>query len=442
MEIYDRFDIIVKLAYAKALLYRNNVSFWQRVYFEHIEIMTSSTYREADGIKKGLNAYDEAFKSILFAMDSGNFNYDEPLNANRYSQISDGAHRLSCAIATHTTDSLKYKEEEHNVRYGLELFYEYDFKFAGIVLEDFLLTNPDLRLAIIWPSNPNAESIFQKLQGKMIDYRLELNEIGKINLVRVAYSNEQWLGSIENKYSGAAIKAAECFRQKGPARLVIFKSNKQDLNDLKGRLRKIGGVDKHSIHITDTHDETVEKSLDLLGSNPNDWINNRLIYRDNEFCDRLRQVQSFVNLTQVSPKWYKLVGSTLLEYYDIVKSDDLDVATAMTITDLSINQARKRKIEFREASIEYVAMNRAYVCGVPLHNLRQLMIEYERAIGDDKKQYYLKLINHSSSYDKSFESRLARRRLRNRITRMILNFLFDIGLYHFVRKVYRGIAKR
>ena len=72
------------------------------------------------------------------------------------------------------------------------------------------------------------------------------------------YYGEEWLGNVKNHFRGANAKLIECFKTFDEFNVIAFEAeNLEDVLKIKNNIRELFGVGKHSIHITDTKDETL-----------------------------------------------------------------------------------------------------------------------------------------------------------------------------------------
>ncbi|MCV5342301.1 hypothetical protein OFC87_35780, partial [Escherichia coli] len=84
------------------------------------------------------------------------------------------------------------------------------------------------------------------------------------NLVTTFYSGEKWLGEACNNFNGAMGKALPCYRS-NRTNLIWFRiPNDISIVEFKDNFRKSISADKHSVHMTDTPEETLDVSDSLL----------------------------------------------------------------------------------------------------------------------------------------------------------------------------------
>ena len=82
------------------------------------------------------------------------------------------------------------------------------------------------------------------------------------------YKGEEWAGNWGNDFAGFRKKVQACFPDKGP--LSVYWVDLPDLEQarvLKEKIRDIYKIGNHSVHINDTHEETLRLSRALLNVN-------------------------------------------------------------------------------------------------------------------------------------------------------------------------------
>ena len=81
---------------------------------------------------------------------------------------------------------------------------------------------------------------------------------GQITLIYLIYYGENWLGNPKSINSGAQDKANKCFLKSNRLRIVFFSSDDDDdLINFKKEIRSKYKYKKHSLHITDTYQDTL-----------------------------------------------------------------------------------------------------------------------------------------------------------------------------------------
>ena len=324
----NRFDLAAKLIYLRYLDNPRSSDFGQRLYVRHVEVMNGLF--ESDGSKKiGRDGFINSFNNVYESIKQKGFDSEFPIPVSDEGAIEDGAHRLSSSIflgksvytisAACLTLKLDYKYFKDR---GLDSVY-----LDEMALE-YLRYFDDIRLAILWPTagKKNAQNIEEELEknGDII-YKKEVNleNNGPILLVKEVYSGEEWLGSYDDGFVGASNKAAWCFSKKGPVIVYLYKSN-ADLVALKEEIRGKIGEGKHSIHITDTHEETLRLARTFFNINSLHWLNVAKIKSFKWFNELLSTYKKFLYSSLRDSESFCLDGSSVLAAYGVREPRDLD----------------------------------------------------------------------------------------------------------------------
>ena len=140
----------------------------------------------------------------------------------------------------------------------------------------------DVYIAILFPCVQDKsidyeiiKKIFNKFGCIMYTKNTELTALGALNLIRIAYEGEPWIGS--NK--STQLSFLKRFVNKSKTGLYRIKAilfeckNLKTVVKCKSTIRKIFNCGLRSIHINDTHQETLTLARTLFCKNSVDFIN-------------------------------------------------------------------------------------------------------------------------------------------------------------------------
>jgi hypothetical protein len=261
---FTRFDLAFKLFYLD-IKYKNK-KLAKEVYIEHIRAFSLGQFiepgnEEKYGIDKFIDEFDKTFKSIK----ENGFDKNQtliPLSKN--SSIANGAHRIASAIyLDKKVDCVQIDSCDHI--YNYEFFYKRNVSenILDMIANKYIEYANNVYIAFLWPigiqKDKEAKEIFKNI---VYENKIKLNHNGAHNLLSQIYYGEKWLGCIENNFSGANAKLIECFKTFDEFSIIAFESNNLDeVLKIKEDIRDLFGVGKHSIHITDTKEESFTSAI-------------------------------------------------------------------------------------------------------------------------------------------------------------------------------------
>jgi len=323
----NRFDIIAKYIYVKFKVENISSDFVKELYLNHIKVFNGFVEND-ESQKIGEKAFLQSFDNLIESIKNKGFLDKNIIPLANDNSILDGAHRIATAIYfNQRVRTISTELEPHNFNYeffekrGLERVY-----LDAMALE-YAKLKDNVYIILIWPSAEGKESelkeIFEKY-GKIV-YRknVYLTENGSVNLILQTYKNEKWLGNEKNDYIGARNKARWCFQGNNPLRVFLFESA-EDLIKMKEEIRRLFNIGKHSIHINDTKDETIELAGLLFNENSIHWLNNAQ-RRDFKWFDRLlKHYVNFLKKKKLDFDKFCIDGGAVLAMYGIRETRDLD----------------------------------------------------------------------------------------------------------------------
>ena len=328
-----RFDLIFKYLY---LQYPKN-EFAKFAYIENIRAFNGFYEVEpSDGIAKNSpEDFSKSFDKLYESIKEKNFDSSlgiVPIGNN--GEISDGAHRL--AVCAYLNKEIETQPDGRNDLYDYRFFIRQnmnsDVMDYGAL--EYVKLNPNayiVNLHSVADSSKDDQVIQILEKYGFIYYKkdIELTFDGYVNLKKLSYGSfwerEPWIGSVENKFSGAQMHAKNSMG-KNPLRAFVFVCDNLDkVIKAKAEIRSLFNIGNFSIHINDTRDEAVwlaqtyfnKNSLEMINARPFDYENIRF----DKMIDHLKQVaQEYgANVDDICG-----AGSTPFDIYGLRKSSDLD----------------------------------------------------------------------------------------------------------------------
>lgn len=277
-----RFDLYAKLYYIK---HRDeNKEKALEVYYQHIKAFNPDWKEPGREDKINRKDFIETFDKLIDYFQKHDFdNSISIVPIGKDNTILDGAHRIA---------ALAYWDKEVTIaRFDkivpkCQFDYEY-FKQRGLsnevsdlIANEICQWNENVFIACLWPKMGNA---IQKGKAKKTintfsvpfyikEVKPTLNALTMF--IANIYRRQNWVGNINNGYVGAKDKALNCYAFGQNIEFVYFCSeNLNEVLKLKESIRTLFPHDKHSIHITDTHEESIEIAfLTLTNEGLKEWL--------------------------------------------------------------------------------------------------------------------------------------------------------------------------
>jgi len=325
-----RFDIIPKFFYAK---YRELCidSLWAReIYEAHLRAFNGVSEGDASG-KSGINAFTDSFNALLDSIKKVGFDPQRSLvPVDHAGVIIDGGHRLAASLLyRRNLDILEFDINANSYNYEFFLNKGLTPEYCDAIAFEYCNLNPHSYIVTVFPSAVGKEQEIRnilKRHGEVFyDRQVQLSHLGSINLIRQIYAKEHWVGSYANQFKGAQNKAAECFRTKGPVRVyVITSTHFEKVKTIKQEIRDLFGISNHSVHINDTHEETIRLGQLLLNTNSVHFLNNAQLKTFPRFQTHFDNYKKVLQQQRVDGEFLCIDGSSVMAAYGMREARDLD----------------------------------------------------------------------------------------------------------------------
>ena len=349
----SRFDLNSKLLYLDGVSARNFN--YEDLYQSFINAFTLGSFKEpGNPFKNSFEIYKKSFADIYNSLKLDDFNKTKSLvPISKEGIILNGSHRVAAAI--------KLKKNISCIRLDIEPpNYDQNFFKNRLVSEDFLdqcaqkqiEIDENIHVAVMWPAGClKGFKIENFLPNIFYKKQLNLSLNGLKNFVNIVYQGEDWLGSKNNGYSGAFLKALPCYSN-SPISLILFKPpKKKDLNLLKSEIRNILCKGKNSIHINDTHIEALRITKAFLNKNTMHFLNNcKDIEKRNFFYD-FEKFKDFAYKKKIDKNLIALDGSMVLSAYSLRDARDIDFIAHSSI-EKNIKTNNKSLISLHNKNVE------------------------------------------------------------------------------------------
>lgn len=453
----NRFDIAIKFLYLKTLIHNPKIA--KEIYKRHLEIFGNGKYMEyGNSYKNSENAFIKEFQKLDKSIKNNGFIKAKsliPLSKNN--SAINGAHRIASAIF--------HKKKIFSIQTTLN-DHNYDFKFfknkffpkkflyeAALVFTKLKL---NARVAFLWG---NVFEEFDKITNKFKNVYfyddLKLTNNGKISIIYLIYKNEVWLGNPSLISSGASDKANKCFSKSNRLRIIFFSDDK-DLINFKKEIRSNYSYGKHSLHLTDTYQDTLRLAKTLLNINSLDFINKNKIVNLKKSLDENELIIKYAKERKISISDFLVSGSKTLELYGYRESRDIDLLSFYKIVKddkkkISSHNHQSYYYKIKLEELIYDQTNYINLEGVKYVSIYNLAV-FKNYRNELKDQEDLKLISKIIDSDKLFKKQLFLDfykmlvffliRSKLKIFSLIVKLLKKTFFYKNLRRIYRKLVSK
>lgn len=340
---WNRFDVLFKYLYALSRERGWITPFYRDMYRHHLEIWNN--FSEYDNLEKNsFESFDRSFQELLQDVKAHGFDSEKssvPVSDDKY--LLNGAHRLaaclvynkkiSCRPGTNVVDGqldCSYYFFRQLKQYG-----ELDTSLADRAALEYAKLKPRCRIVTLYPSATRCgridevRAILKKQCQLIYEKSVKLNQLGAVNLMRELYHKEPWAEA--NGGAGYAQKAGLCFEGRGLFKRItpmrVFLVEFDDLNAsvrAKEEIRMLYNIEKHSVHINDTYEETLRLVKCLFNKNSIHFLNhfNGQFYP--LFEELLQELIEWINGHGLDLDDYCVSAGSVLSVYGLKDCKDID----------------------------------------------------------------------------------------------------------------------
>lgn len=325
-----RFDIIPKVLYAKF----QDIQWFTSLYKDHI--MTFNGGKEDDNGKKSVEDFIVQFRKLINSMSVHGYDSKYPLLISRNMNLVNGSHRLSISYLFGITPSVTTLNNDHHTVYDYRFFKHRNSKNPivkhGMELEymDFcaLYASKIFKKSLVVCIFPRAEGDIQKTlqilssHGTVFYHKtFSLSYTGLVNLTYELYRGEGWIGGF---YPNTPSKADVC-RGNNPLHSILWiPNNGTNVVQVKERIRELYHVGKHSVHIPDTHHESIRIAKTVFHDKSLQYINKITLPLNNHNRALLQKYHTLVNNSSHDVDDFCVDSSFILAMYGLREAKDLD----------------------------------------------------------------------------------------------------------------------
>lgn len=443
----NRLDIIAKMIYIESK--ELGIEYGKEVYKEHIRAVTKDSFIESGNLgKNSIEKFEAEFNKVIDSIkNNGYLEEMYPIPVDKNLQILDGAHRVSAAIY--------YNKKIKIVKLPVEACDIYDYKFfenrgfsqcdMDYIVQKYIEKKSNVYIINIWPSakgkRDEIESIINEFSNIIYYKSISLTEQGAFNYLHQIYSKDSWIGNVDNKFSGVYRKLEPCFKNKERVKMYVVEAKDlEDILKIKSNIRKLFNIGKHSIHITDTHDEAVSMGRLLLNDNSIQFMNYAKPYKYKKSYKMLKRYKNMVSYDNA------ITSSMVLAIHGIREASDIDI---ITLDEESLQNCDSHNYlykYYRKSIKELIKSpkNYFYYDDIKLLTLDNI-IEFKRNRNESKDkddlvliENYLKLSEGKKGITFLYSDVLRlKRRLVAKIQGSIIKVAHATGTYNILRNIKR-----
>ena len=327
---WNRFDLPIKFLFLKFYDKDINSSFADDMYKEHLRLWNG--FREYDNPNK--NSYDifrDNFIKIFTDIEHDNFDWNKsPIILDDDGYLINGAHRTAAAM--YLNANYKFRRQT-DIRDGQKVC-DYNMfsrlglneKYMDAVALEFVRNNKNLLLVNLFPAATHSRNLVDSIISKYgnIFYKkdIKLNDKGSLNYMFQLYKGEQWAGDYSNFFAGFREKRNLCFTSDEPMTAYLIETENAKI--LKDEIRSLYNIGNHSVHINDTHEETLRLSRCLFNKNSIHFLNNCKISNFQIFHSLLKDYEKYIIDSNLDIENYCITASSILSAYGLREGKDLD----------------------------------------------------------------------------------------------------------------------
>ncbi len=448
---HNRLDVAIKLVFLEGLNRGSKRA--EELYREHIRLFTLGSFKEpGNEAKNSIEDFVESFKKLALELRDSGFDADKslvPLGMD--GTILNGAHRVAASIFHGVPVKgvyLPLSDSMYDYRFFLSRGMDVDN--VEVAVTKFLEVRENCFIACVWPRaegrDDSLDGIFPNIVYKK---RINLSLSGAHNVLSEVYAEEPWLGPEEEGFPGVKGKLMECFTGSAPLRVYVFQADSLDeVVGIKERVRELFRVGKHSVHITDTHEESVRIGRVLLNANSLHFMEHGTPSKFRKTLDQIRRYSDELKDYDVHPDNVIVDGSLILALYGLREARDVDYLIADDVNISGLN------VDSHDSELKYHGVSKSdllrdnefffYYRGLKFVALHQLA-EMKKNRSEEKDHADLRMMaplisrSRTSSALLSLRGRLAF--FRAQLSRIAVQLLKKFGVYAVTRKFYRSVKR-
>ena len=333
-----RLDLLPKIRWIEAHDTGIARTYANEYYCEHIKAITGRTRKEAgqEERKNSIDAFIKTFEELANSIRCEGFNPDKSvIPVDRNGIIMDGAHRTAIGIyydlkvpIIRLKCDYSHADVEFFQRYLLDDFYR-----EQLIRDYCTLTDKSVYAICLWPratgkeKRRKAEELINTKCLTLYKKEIPLSHRALRYFIMQVYHDFDWMGGIEDYFSGASVKADLCWAENNVTTVYFVEAAGLDgMLKLKNEIRDIFQVENHSVHITDNNAETVSVANLVLNANSLDLMERGVPEKSKKLNYLIERFKKQIFKEHKSLENFIVDSSSVLCLYGLREVGDLDYA--------------------------------------------------------------------------------------------------------------------
>lgn len=334
---FNRFDVAAKHLVLRHFDKKYITGFGLGVYAEHLKVWNN--FKEYDNPdKNSLESFVETFVEINESIKENGYDPNlPPVPVNKDGYLLNGAHRLASCI--YNNKEINY-EETDDPKAGQEDCTSYFFRNIGLdnkvcdaIAIEYAKIKPNTFIVTLFPAatvRNNMHDIRQILMehGEVIHEKgAVLKGHGPLNLIRQMYDGESWGGDLSNGFNGFRVKENCCFSSSPDSPVYVFLVEFDSVgtaHEVKRKIRDVYGISNHSVHINDTHEETLNLSRVFFNNNSLSYLNSATIQNYPKYNHLLGELKDWIKQNKYDSDDVCVTASSVMSAFGMREGQDLD----------------------------------------------------------------------------------------------------------------------
>lgn len=342
-----RFSVMAKYIYAKNVFLDTHSQWAADVYYSHLFAINKCSgdnqrlniegKPEPVKSKNNIQEYQQSFHELINSMTRDGFDNSRSIIFEGDHTFLDGEHRLACSLYLNLkVPCLKIDTPDWMHSYSSEYFknQKVDEKYLDAMALEYAKYKKNSYIVSLFSKARNHDDLVRKLlnqYGSIVHEReIILTKEGPINLMKLFYTGENWMGTWENGFPGARHKASACFNLQNnqfPIRVFLWECNGtlDDVRACKKEIRSLFHMNNDSVHINDTHKETILYAQAYFNENSLHFLNHAKPKKFSRFLTFIDQYKNWIEENNIDADCLCIDGSAILSAYGIRDCSDLDI---------------------------------------------------------------------------------------------------------------------
>jgi len=331
-----RFDISAKLLYAKYRELNIQSGFGEEVYKEHLRAFTNGKFIEYDKPEKNsYEKYKKDFDLILDSIRENGFDKQFPAPVDYSGNLLNGSHRISASIFYNRAPSVIMTNDRQAGQQNCSSYY---FKSANLaekyldaMATEYARLKKNTKMITLYPArnetreqSQEVDELIKRSVSVIYEKILPLNTNGLFNYISQMYFEEPWVPAPNDPLAGIKAQTSKCLGKSCLKTYLIECGDIDKANELKNKIRNIYQIGKPSVHINDTHEQTIRAVRTAFNDNCISFMNHAKINLKDEFWKLLLEYRHNIHESNLSIEDFCVSSSAILHIFGLRKAKDLD----------------------------------------------------------------------------------------------------------------------